>query len=73
MEIAEYIILGLRLNMGIIKSEFKNRFNLDISNMYRGVIDKYVNNGLLYEDESCIKLTSRGRDFSNIVEVDFMP
>lgn len=73
MEIAEYIILGLRLNIGIIKIDFKNRFNLDISKLYRDVIDKHINNGLIYEDDTCIRLTSRGRDLSNIVEVDFMP
>lgn len=73
VELVEYLILGLRLNDGIIKEEFKSRFNIELDNIYRNVIDKHVKGGLLYEDEKSIKLTKMGRDLSNMVELDFMP
>ncbi|TJX14740.1 oxygen-independent coproporphyrinogen III oxidase [Tissierella creatinini] len=73
VELVEYLILGLRLNDGIIKEEFKSRFNIELDNIYRKVIDKHVKGGLLYEDEKSIKLTKMGRDLSNMVELDFMP
>lgn len=73
MKIAEYIILGLRLNEGIIKEDFKNRFHCDLESKYKEVISKHIHNGLLIEDNKSISLTKKGRDLSNIVEVDFMP
>ncbi len=73
MKIAEYIILGLRLNEGIIKEDFKNRFHCDLDSKYKEVISKHIHNGLLIEDNKSISLTKKGRDLSNIVEVDFMP
>ncbi len=73
MEIAEYVILGLRLNQGILKKEFMGRFNIELDSIYKKVIDKHVKGGLLYENDKSISLTNKGRDLSNIVEVDFMP
>ena len=73
MEIAEYCILGLRLNEGIDKKEFKNRFELDIEDKYMDIISKHQNNGLIHNNKNNIRLTSKGLDLSNVVEVDFMP
>lgn len=73
MEIGEYIILGLRLIEGINKSEFKNRFNIDIWDIYSEQITKNVNNGLLIEDDCTIRLTKLGLDLANVVELDFFP
>lgn len=73
MEIAEYCIMGLRLINGIDKIEFKNRFELDIETKYGDIIKKHRLNGLLVNDDKNIRLTSKGLDLSNIVEVDFMP
>jgi oxygen-independent coproporphyrinogen-3 oxidase len=73
MEIAEYCILGLRLNEGIIKKEFVKRFGFDIEKKYRDIILLHKQNKLISDDEAAIKLTAKGRDLSNIVEVDFMP
>jgi oxygen-independent coproporphyrinogen-3 oxidase len=73
MEVAEYCILGLRLNEGILKNEFFKRFDFDIENKYKDIIILHKKNNLLYEDEYSIKLTNKGLDLANIVEVDFMP
>lgn len=73
MEIAEYIILGLRLSDGIDKSEFKNRYNSDIRDIFKGKLEKFKSEGLIYEDEFKIKLTEKGFDLSNIVFVEVLP
>jgi oxygen-independent coproporphyrinogen-3 oxidase len=72
IEMEEYCILGLRLIEGINKKEFKNRFNIDIENRYKDVINKHIKNGLIYENKGFIKLTNKGLDLSNLVEVDFL-
>ena len=73
MEISEYCILNLRLINGIDKKNFRNRFGLDIDKKFKDIIIKHKKNGLIVEEENFIKLTSKGLDLSNIVEVDFMP
>ncbi|GFN34717.1 radical SAM family heme chaperone HemW [Tepidimicrobium xylanilyticum] len=72
MEIAEYLIMGLRLVEGINKREFKNRFNVDVENIYGNVLKKYEAQGLLYMDDEWIRFTSRGLDLSNVVYVDLL-
>jgi len=73
MEMAEYMIMGLRLIDGINKDMFKKRFNKDIKEIYGGVINKYTKGGLLQEDGVNIKFTEKGLDLSNIVYVDILP
>lgn len=73
MEIGEYCILGLRLIDGIDKKRFKNRFGLDINTKFNEVIFKHINNGLLIDANEHIRLTDKGLDLANLVEVDFMP
>lgn len=73
IEIAEYCIMGLRLINGINKLEYKSRFGEDIKYRYDEILKKHVHNGLIKEDYNHIRLTSKGLDLSNIVEVDFMP
>lgn len=72
VEISEFAIMGLRLIKGIDKSVFKKRFRHEIGYFYNEIIEKHLKDGLLIEDESYIKLSSKGLDLSNIVEVDFL-
>lgn len=71
-EIAEYCIMNLRLIDGIDKNKFKSRFGIDIDHIYKDIIEKHKNNHLLEEDKRCIRLTNKGLDLSNLVEVDFI-
>jgi len=73
MEMAEYMIMGLRLVDGINKNMFKKRFGKDIEEVYGPVIDKYIKEGLLQENGVNIKFTEKGLDLSNIVYVDLLP
>lgn len=72
-KIAEYCIMGLRLNSGIDTIEFKDRFGIEIEEIYKDVIEKHVRNGLLDNLKERIVLSSKGLDLANLVEVDFMP
>lgn len=73
MEMAEYMIMGLRLIDGVDKNEFRNRFDRDVEDVYGHVIEKYVREGLLEENSTNIKFTEKGLDLSNIVYVDILP
>lgn len=73
MEIAEYLIMGLRLTKGIDKQEFIHRFHTSVDSIYGDVFNKYENQGLIYMDERWIRFTPLGLDLSNIVYVDLLP
>lgn len=68
----EFCILGIRKIKGIDKKEFKRRFNVEIEDIYDDVIKKHVGDGLLIDDGDYIRLTKRGLDLSNLVEIDFL-
>ena len=70
-KITEFMILGIRLNSGINREEFKRVFGTDMDYYYKDAIQKNINNGLIFDDGKNIKLTSKGLDLSNIVELDF--
>lgn len=72
IEISEFAIMGLRLIKGIDKKIFGKRFKRDINYYFKEVADKHIEDGLLTEDENFLKLTSKGLDLSNRVEVDFL-
>ena len=72
-EISEFCIFGLRLIEGINKEEFKDRFKEDINHLYKESIEKHKSNGLLIDDDEYLRLSDRGLDLANIVEIDFLP
>lgn len=71
-EISEFCILGLRKIEGIDKLEFKKRFKIEIEKLYGHIINNHIKNGLIENDHNSIRLTKKGLDLSNIVEVDFL-
>lgn len=73
MEMAEYLIMGLRLTKGINKKEFQNRFKVKVEDIYYDVLIKYQNQDLLYIDDEWIRFSKKGLDLSNIVYVDLLP
>ncbi|MBZ2175745.1 radical SAM family heme chaperone HemW [Schnuerera sp. xch1] len=73
MEMAEYLIMGLRLIDGINKDEFRNRFNQNVEDIYYDTLIKHQEGGLLSIDDERINFTAKGLDLSNIVYVDLLP
>jgi oxygen-independent coproporphyrinogen-3 oxidase len=73
LEMAETVIMGLRLSEGVEFDEFKRRFGCDLSSLYGRQLKELVAWGLLEENERSIRLTLRGRLLGNEVFERFLP
>lgn len=71
-QMSEYIITKLRMSEGIKKNDFNKRFKVKIEDMYKSVIDRFVDEGLLEENRRYIRLTDKGLDFGNVVMREFI-
>ena len=60
--------------IGVSKTEFKNRFDYSIDEIYGDVIDKFIKNNLLSENDNSdrIYLTDKGIDLSNYILSEFL-
>lgn len=67
----EFIMMGLRLNSGVDLIEFEEQFNEDFLKFYERAIEKNLKSNLILLDSNNIRLTDKGRDLSNQVELDF--
>jgi len=72
IQMAEFALLGLRLNEGISVTDFKNRFSKDIFEVYGKTLHQFLEQGLLIQDDDKITLTSKGLDVSNAVFCEFL-
>ncbi len=68
----EFMFLGLRMIRGVSRTEFRERFNKDMFDIYGPVINRYVDDGFLRLDEDRVALTDAGIDVSNIILSDFI-
>ncbi|MGG7057059.1 radical SAM family heme chaperone HemW [Clostridium nigeriense] len=68
----EFVFMGLRMIEGININEFNKRFGVNIESIYKGVIDKNINNKLLLLDNYNLRLTEKGIELSNSVMSDFI-
>ena len=71
-QMSEFCILGLRMCIGISKSEFAKRFGKDIYDRFGEVIRKHILSGLLEEDDDRIRCTPKGLDLNNSVLCDLL-
>lgn len=78
-QMEEFMFLGLRLTKGVSKRLFSGNFGRDMEEVYRDVIRRYIDLGLLEwtdysgEDEGeYLRLTEKGLDVSNTVMADFL-
>ncbi|MBO5484125.1 MAG: oxygen-independent coproporphyrinogen III oxidase [Lachnospiraceae bacterium] len=74
MQMEEFMFLGLRMQQGISKKEFKRRFGVDIDIVYGDVFKRLFQDNLLAGDgfHDRIYLTNRGIDLSNMVLAEFL-
>ena len=74
LEMGETLMLGLRLiEEGVERTRFKERFELDLSEVYGMTIEQLIEQGLLETDDERIRLTARGRLLGNRVFGEFLP
>lgn len=72
-EMAEFMFLGLRMMRGVCDEKFKQRFGKSMFDIYEDAIEKLKKDNLINIDDTCISLTQRGIDVSNIVFEKFLP
>ncbi|MBQ8166319.1 MAG: hypothetical protein IJZ96_04690, partial [Lachnospiraceae bacterium] len=63
---------GLRMMCGISRTDFEERFNKDIYEVYGPVLRKYIDSGYMATYEDRIFLTDIGIDVSNVILADFL-
>lgn len=68
----EMVFMGLRMNEGIDRNDFKERFGIDFCEKYFDKLKKLEERGLLDIDEHFIKLTQKGREISNSVFLEIL-
>ena len=69
---SEYVFLGLRLSEGIDLDEYKKRFDADLLEEYATDLERFREARLIEIAENRLKLTDRGRLFSNEVFAAFV-
>ena len=72
-QMAEYMILGLRMMKGVSVTEFKNSFGHEMYEIYGDIIEKYRRMELLEKEGDYLRFTRRGISVSNPVLADFLP
>lgn len=69
--INEFIMMGLRLNSGLNLNEFHEKFDENFLIIYDEEIEKNLKTNLILLEDDNLRLTEKGRDLSNQVELDF--
>ena len=67
MEMAETMMMGLRLDTGIVEADFAARFGRTLSDVYANVMPELHQLVLIETKAGAIKLTDRGRLLGNEV------
>ena len=73
LAMADTLILGLRLNVGVSADAFRERFGQEIDELYGGTLDEMSGLGLLERVNGRVRLTYRGRLLANEVFVRLLP
>ena len=71
-QMAEEMILGLRMTEGVSKEAFLRRYGVSVDSVYGEIVEKHKQNGLITEKNNAILFTKNGLDLSNIVLCDFV-
>lgn len=71
-QMEEYMFLGMRMMSGISKKAFKNTFQTEINEVYKDVIVKYTDLGMIKNQGDNLCLTEKGIDISNTIFADFL-
>lgn len=61
----DYVLMRLRLKLGIDRYEYKTIFGIDIYEEYKELIDSFIENKNMVLDDDRLAFTSQGFDISN--------
>lgn len=70
-QMEETMFLGLRMNRGVSKAEFKDLYGVRIEEVYGTWLRRMAKEGLLLDEDS-VYLSERGRDLANFVMAGFL-
>jgi oxygen-independent coproporphyrinogen-3 oxidase len=73
VEMADTVILALRLNEGLAFEHFRKRFGASAADLHARTIDRLSSCGLLEATAESVRLTPRGRLLANEVFVQLLP
>jgi oxygen-independent coproporphyrinogen-3 oxidase len=74
LEIAEAVILGLRLEEGVNLTDFAHRFGVELYSIYQQQqINELVELGLIAKNQHSMRLTTKGKLLGNEVFSRFLP
>ncbi len=65
--VGEAVMIALRTAQGVVLSEFKERYGVDVAERYAPVVAQYEGDGLLERRDDRLVLTRRGRFLANDV------
>lgn len=71
-QMEEFMFLGLRLTEGVSKKRFFKTFGKKFTDVYPGISEKLIREGLLVQEGDRLKLTELGLDVSNRVMAEFL-
>lgn len=71
-QMEEFCFLGLRRMRGISKKEFKEQFGQELCEIYPGVVEGFLEKGMLAAQGERIFLTEQGIDVSNRIFAEFL-
>ena len=71
LEMAETMMMGLRLDEGVGESSFESRFGWRLDSVYGEQLEELVGHGLLERGDGVVRLTARGRLLGNEVFLRF--
>lgn len=71
-QMEEFMFLGFRLTEGVSKKRFFKTFGKKFTDVYPGISEKLIREGLLVQEGDRLKLTELGLDVSNRVMAEFL-
>ena len=63
----EYVMLGLRLSEGVVKSEYKKKFDVDFDSKYADRIGEFARAGFIIDTEKSCRFSPEGMYVSNSI------
>lgn len=71
-QMEEFMFLGLRMMEGISKQEFADSFGVNIDDVYKNELQKWLQMGMMVQKGDMVMLTNAGIDVSNTVLSSFI-
>ena len=72
IDVAETMMMGMRLNRGVTHQRFEERFGVDVRDVFPQEVERLRTLGLVDVTDTAIQLSERGRLLGNEVFAEFI-